>query len=927
MSNVTESSEKGPDRASPWERIWGLLAIVFVVAAILMMVYGQWSKSRQIGSMAMQRVLPELQVVPHVQLEPGALKDWNILLISLDTTRANHLNCYGFPYTKTPVLNDLARHGVLCSQAITPSPATMPAHSSIMTGLYPLHHGVRANGTFTLADENHTLAETLQEEGYRTGAAISAFVLDSQFGIDQGFETFNDDLTVGMKYSPHMFRERAAELTNVPVTKWLREHGREKFFFWVHYFDPHAPYAAPEPYRTEYAQRPYDGEIEYADEQIGKMLSVLDEIGVRDRTLVIMVADHGEGLGQHGEQTHSLLVYDSTLHVPMIFSAPAPFPQSKVIESQVCLTDVMPTVLDLLGLPVPEGLDGVSLLQDVREVRPAIVIETLATMTLHGWAPLIGVRRADCKFILAPEKELYDLRRDPSEETNTHEDDPELANELYQQLAHLAGANDPYLATIVQQDLSMDEETRRRLESLGYIASSKAEDKPLEEMPDPKVMVYEWERVEQGIHLKLVGRVEEAVEILEDVLKKAPRDVYTRQNLSGCFSMMGDHEKALETIEQALEYFPQDSHLRLTKAALLISRNRVKEAEEIYRQVQEEEPENSEVLMAQARIAYLRGNPDEAIEGFEEIIESNPGSSGPTAYNMIGMIHLRAGRLDEARKAYEAALEIDGLNGEAHDGLANVFIAQEEFDEAMEHLQLALRFNPVQLDAMSTLGSLYRDKEQLSLGEAWCQHALSINPKYPAALNNLGLIRRDQEKPDEAEELFQQAIEAAPRLAAPRLNLAQLLLEKGDEQAAGAQFWAAVRADRNDVHALANFATFAYRQGQLADAAYWFQRAARLKPDYAMVHKYLGLIYATVDRPRASVRHLEQALELEPEDPETDQMRQVVAKMQEKIAEDPDAQEAPYPPPVRVRRRAVARPIQPTETESSEEPSPEEATP
>ncbi len=585
MSQTDDPGKRAKDGARRWERRWGLLAAVLIVAAVGTLAYNQWAGYRGRDGTRRQRILADLQPAPRIELEPGSLKDWNVLLISLDTTRANHLNCYGYEFTKTPVLNDLSRHGVLYSQAFTPSPATLPAHSSLLTGLYPLHHGARANGTFKLDEKNVTLAEILRQSGYRTGAAISAFVLDSRFGIDQGFETFHDDLTVGMKYAPQMFRERAAELTNVPVTQWLREHGKEKFFFWVHYFDPHAPYAPPEPYRTNYARGLYDGEIDYADEQIGKLLGVLDEIGVRDRTLVIFVSDHGEGLGQHGEQTHSLLVYDSTLHVPMIFSAPPPFPQGRVVHDQVCLVDVMPTVLDLLGMPVPEELDGVSLLRKVRDVRPSICIETLATMVMHGWAPLIGVRRQDHKFILAPERELYDLQRDPLEETNLHQSKAELAKELYQELLELVGSDDPYMATAVGQDLTMDEETRRKLESLGYIASGSAVDEPPETLPDPKVMVYHWEIVQHGVNLKLAGRVKQAVKILEVALEKVPRDVYARQGLSGCYSLMGEYAKALELIEAALEFSEKDNPLLITKASLHVGLNQIQKGMDIYDQI------------------------------------------------------------------------------------------------------------------------------------------------------------------------------------------------------------------------------------------------------------------------------------------------------------------------------------------------------
>ncbi|OHB82058.1 MAG: hypothetical protein A2W31_02800, partial [Planctomycetes bacterium RBG_16_64_10] len=669
------------------------------------------------------------------------------------------------------------------------------------------------------------------------------------------------------------------------------------FFLWVHYFDPHAPYAPPEPYRSKYAEGPYDGEIDYADEQIGKLLAVLTEIGVRDRTLVIVVSDHGEGLGQHGEQTHSLLVYDSTLHVPMILSGPPPFPQGRVVHDQVCLTDIMPTVLELVGLPAPKGLDGVSLLEPVGTLRPTICIETLASMLMHGWAPLIGIRRADYKFILAPEKEVYDLHADPLEQDNLHARQATRALELYQELIRLVGSDDPYTATAVRQDQSMDEETRLRLEGLGYVASGSAQADDPAALPDPKRMIGQWERVQHAVNLKLAGRLKEAVKILEDAVEKVPADIYARQNLAGCYGIMGEREKAIAVIEPALKFCHEDTRLLVTKADLHLSKNEIQAAQAIYEQVKKAEPENTEVLLALARISYLRGAVDEALAELQKIVEINPGTGGPPAYNLMGMIHVRAGRLDEARAAYQAALKIDGLNGPAHDGLANVLIAERNYDDAMKHLQLALRFSPLQLDAMATLGGLYREKGALGWAAFWCQQALALNPKFPAALNNLGLIRRQEGDLDKAEALYREAIAAAPRMAAPHLNLAQLLLDRNDERNAGAEFLAAVKADPNDVHALTNFATFAYRRSRLKEAAGLYQRAAHLQPDYALPHKYLGLIYAHLGRPRASIRHLEKALELAPDDADADNMRQVVATMQAQVAAQPDRADAPLTPP------------------------------
>lgn len=884
----TGDSEAPSAPSGRWRgRLWRVTAWVLVLAGLGTVVYNRWAKRHHRPVHPTLAVLPELEAAPRMELEPGALKGWNVLLISIDTTRADHLNCYGYPYSKTPTLNDLARHGVLYSRAYTPSPSTLPAHCSLMTGLYPLHHGVRANGTFRLAEEKTTLAEVLGAAGYVTGAAISAFVLDSRFGLDQGFGSYDDDLTVGMKYSPHMFRERAAELTNVPVTRWLREHGHERFFFWVHYFDPHAPYLPPEPYRTNYAQGLYEGEIDYVDEQIGKMLTVLDEIGIRDHTLVIVVSDHGEGLGQHGEQTHSLLVYDSTLHVPMIFSAPLPFPQGRVVHDQACLTDVMPTVLELLGIAGPAGVDGVSLLKRISDVRESICIETLCTMVLHGWAPLLGIRQSDHKFILAPVKELYDLRNDPLEETNVHDERSDIAARLYQELIRLAGTADPYLATAVEQDIEMDSQTRRNLESLGYVFSRKGKLAEPQSLPDPKEMVYHWERLQKAVNLKLAGRVKEAAAIIEECVQKVPRDVYARQNLADVHSLMGDLDKAMDTLRPALELHPEDTGLKVAMASLHVNKGQIAEAEQYYQEVLEAEPESPEALMGLAYVTHLRGRPDEAIATLERVVALDPGTAGPSAYNQIGLIHLRAGRIDQARQAYEASLRIDALNGSAHDGLANVFLAEDNHDEALKHLDAALRFNPLQLDALATMGGLHRERGAMEAAEAYCRRALDINPKFAIALNNLGLIYRQQDRLDEAEKAYRDAIEASPRLAIPHYNLAQLLLQKGEESEAGAEFLAAVRADPNDTRALVNLATYHYRRDQPAEAARWYRRAVALKPDYALAHKYLGLICASTDHPWASIYHLEQALNHNPDDAEADGLRQVLDKMRELAATRP----------------------------------------
>jgi arylsulfatase A-like enzyme len=322
--NRAPAAERSARRSG---RIWTLAGLLLVGAAVVTILGDPRSPFRGgFTSPISGEVIAGLETAEQIDARPGQLRDYNVLLVTLDTTRADHLRAYGNTAIETPILDGLARRGVLFAEAVTPSPSTLPAHSSILSGLYPFRHGARANGTFRLGDEIRTLAEVMRGAGYQTGAVISAFVLDGRFGLTQGFDDYDDDLSTGVKYSRHMFRERPAELTAEVASAWLEEHAQKgRFFYWAHFFDPHATYLPPEPYRSRYAVDPYMGEIAYADERLGRLLEKLEALGVRDRTLVVVTADHGEGRGQHGEMTHSLLVYDGTLHVPLIFSAPPPF--------------------------------------------------------------------------------------------------------------------------------------------------------------------------------------------------------------------------------------------------------------------------------------------------------------------------------------------------------------------------------------------------------------------------------------------------------------------------------------------------------------------------------------------------------------------------------------------------------------------------
>jgi arylsulfatase A-like enzyme len=519
-----------------------------------------------------------LAAADRIDAKPGALTRWNLLIVTIDTTRADRIGAYGNRQIETPVLDGLARDGLLFADAVTTVPATLPSHVSLMTGLYPFHQGVRANGTFRLEEAQVTLAEILAERGFRTGAVVSAHVLDSSYGLDQGFETYLDDLTRGVQHAPQMFRERPAELANQAVTGWLRENAGDRFFLWMHYFDPHAPYLPPEPFRSRYRDHPYDGEIAYVDAQIGALLDELSALGVREKTLVVVTADHGEAHGEHGEFTHSLLVHDATLRVPLIVHAPAALPRGRVIERQASLVDVVPTILELLGIEAPHALHGHSFLHPLPPDPRPTYVETLATMTLHGWAPLFGVRREDFNYVLAPRPEIYDLRRDPGELENLFGERPELARELRAALVELAG-EDPALGAEIVPNVEVDAEAREALAALGYVVTTADAGAAPGARMDPKDGVHHWERVQRGVTQRNAGDAAAAVETLEAAVEDVPGDVFALQLLAGTHLLQGRPDEALERARAAEALERTDPAIALLVASAHLDRRDLEEAE------------------------------------------------------------------------------------------------------------------------------------------------------------------------------------------------------------------------------------------------------------------------------------------------------------------------------------------------------------
>jgi arylsulfatase A-like enzyme len=337
----------------------------------------------------------------------------NVLVVVIDTLRADRLGCYGYQKARTPVTDSLAESGVLFSRAYCNQPITLPSHATIFTGTHPAYHGVNDNGLFRLPEQAVTLAEILKDRGFTTAAIISSFVLHRQFGMDQGFDHYDDRLSNKRGETTLGFKEMPAVDVSDRAVAWIDRHSDERWMLWLHYFDPHAAYVPP-PRFLEGVPHPYDGEVAYADFELGRVIDLLEQKGLKKRTLIVFTSDHGEGLDEHGEPTHAVFLYNSTVRVPLIISLPGVIPGGKSADALVSLMDLMPTILDALGLKIPEHVQGRSLVPqlfkdtgDGREIP--VLMETMAPWHQYGWSPSKAVLEAGYKFIQAPKPELYDL--------------------------------------------------------------------------------------------------------------------------------------------------------------------------------------------------------------------------------------------------------------------------------------------------------------------------------------------------------------------------------------------------------------------------------------------------------------------------------------------------------------------------------------
>ena len=686
----------------------------------------------------------------------------NLLLVTFDTTRADHLGLMGRREAHTPILDGLAERGVLFETCITPAPITLPSHSSLLSGLEPFHHGARNNGTHVLPDKVETLAEVLSRAGFETGAVISAMVLDSRHGLDQGFDHYDDDLTGAESKALFAFLETSAEDTARRAREWLAGRGDQRWFLWVHFFDPHADYQPPAEYLELTQGSRYDGEIAYADAQLGTILDAIEERGEIEDTLVAMTSDHGESLGEHGENTHGLFVYDATTRVPLILSHPS-LVAGKRVQEVVRTVDVMPTVLELLDVASGGVLDGSSLASVARQagVRPRAVeaySEGMVPLYNHGWSDLRALRDADRRYIRAPRAELYELEADAGELNNLLPGREQDARIYVQRLAGLLPDREEDSQTVELADL--DPKMRADLDALGYLSSVESVDLDSpEERPDPKDMIDSWVQVLLGRAMVRNGAYEEGERVLREVLAVEPDSTNARAGLATALEKLGRLEEALEQM-RALTALPGNHSRSWVKRAELERELASEDWRTSVGEALRQAPEDPYVWSKLGSFEIEDDRLDEARQALEKALELDERHS--KAWLGIGVIEQKLDHLDAAEAAMSKAVEYDPLSSAAWYSLGGLREIQERYEDALSHYEHATELNPAMVSAWLKVGALRGRLGSAELSQAAFRSALELDPDNYSGHYNLGLSLLGQERFEQALPHFRRACEIAP---------------------------------------------------------------------------------------------------------------------------------------------------------------------
>lgn len=643
-----------------------------------------------------------------------------VILISVDTLRADHLSCYQTGRRPTPHIDALAKNGTLFSQISSPFPLTLPSHVALFTSTYPFANRVEDNGV-PLAPSAVTLATVLKSAGYKTGAFVGSFVLDRRFGLNRGFDVYDGPLDVHNKTSYGAIeRKRPGGEVAGAAMHWLERNSSEPFFVFLHLYDLHLPYDRPQDPSLRHGETGYEAELEYEDRVVGDFLAFLDHRQLLKKTLIVFTSDHGEGLGEHGESTHGYFIYQSTLHVPLIIQWPtgSKRPPQNRIDGPASLLDVAPTILDAVGVARPPEMQGRSLIAG--DVAREIYSESVYARNHFGCAVLRSLRAGDYKYIDAPKPELYDLSKDPKEERNLYDQQKPRAAALHKRIVAVRSsfpsgrASNPPMAT---------PETVKILRSLGYLSGSSSSSLR-ESQVDPKDRIVDFERYFSALSLAAAGKLAESDTTLRNLRDKLP-DV---------------------------------EDIKLSVAFNLERRGENEQAAHEFKRVIEQDPSNASAHFELGSCYFRLRQYTDAIRQFEAALALQPWFT--RADEAVAEIYIQEKAYTQARAHLNHILSIDPTSYTANYNLGIMAAMAKNWSEAEQRMLRALHADPGSAEAHTTLGSLYLQRGALERASHEFQEAIRLQPNFAAAHYNLGLVYQKQGKTEEAGREFRAAQES-----------------------------------------------------------------------------------------------------------------------------------------------------------------------
>ena len=658
---------------------------------------------------------------------------FNCILITVDTLRADRIGCYGFAGVETPCMDLFATRGITFEKCVAPTPLTLPSHTSLLTGAYPTFHGVRDNGGFLVPPEIVTLAELFKQEGYQTAGFVAAYVLDSKWGINQGFDFYFDrfDLSRYKTISLGNVQRRGDEVISEALS-WLEKHKHDKFFTWIHLYDPHTPYEPPSPYAEKYPGRPYVGEIAYTDSQLARLWQYLEKNDLVRKTFLVFASDHGESLGEHQESSHGFFIYQEGVHVPLIFVTPFDKIQGLRRSSVVSLVDVMPSLLEMADIPCPPQVQGRSLVplffrEESNEERFAYS-ETFYPRFHYGWSELKGIQNERLKLILSPKPELYDLKNDPEEEEN-------LATSHQEELKRLEALAEDFIAETSENAFQldyrqMDEDTRQKLAALGYIGSF-ADPSSLQgkRLASPKDKIGVFNQISKARELGLEGNFDQAISVINEIIKEDPDIIDAYFTLGNLYFKQRKFEKALEAFFEALDRKPDDAFTVINVANSYIQMSNLEEAEKFILSFLPSLPPDSLVNLVLGNIYNSQKKYDLAIEYYNKCLELNPYSA--SAYNALGEIYIIQDKITEAERYLRKALELNPGLLNVHYNYAQLHEKKGDLCQAVEEYRKELDNIPHNFRASFNLSRVFRMQGREEDELRYLEKTIEINSYFP----------------------------------------------------------------------------------------------------------------------------------------------------------------------------------------------------